>query len=105
VLEANAPPPGRQTRQLASSVGGAERIGSPNNFIERMQIIALLVDQQFRVTDDIDEEDVPNLEPNLFLNFGGHSGTDLNRLIPVLRREGGIEVKPLHEIHKSRIVV
>jgi hypothetical protein len=43
-----------------------------------MQIIALLIDQELRVTDDVDEKDVPNLEPNLFLNFGGHSGTDPN---------------------------
>jgi hypothetical protein len=46
--------------QFASRIGGAEGIGSPNNFIERMQIIALLIDQELRVTDDVDEKDVPN---------------------------------------------
>ncbi len=53
--------PGRQARQFASSIGGAEGIGSPNNFIERMQIIPLLINQQFRVTNDVDEENVADL--------------------------------------------
>jgi hypothetical protein len=39
---------------------------------------ALLINEQFGVTDDVDEKDVPDLEPDLFLSFGGHSGTDLN---------------------------
>ena len=52
---------GRQSRQFSSSIGSAERIGLPNNFIERMQIIALLVDQQLGVTNDVDEENVPDL--------------------------------------------
>jgi hypothetical protein len=52
---------GRQVGQFASSIGCAEGIGSPNNFIERMQIIALLIDQELGVTDDVDEEDVPDL--------------------------------------------
>jgi hypothetical protein len=51
----------RQTRQFASSIGSAERIGSPNNFIEGMQIIALLVDQKLGVTDNVDEENMPDL--------------------------------------------
>ena len=68
---------GRQARQFASSIGCAERIGSPNNFIERMQIIALLIDQELGVTDDVDEENVPDLQFDLFFNFSGHSGSDL----------------------------
>jgi hypothetical protein len=67
----------RQARQFASSIGCAERIGSPNNFIERMQIIALLIDQELGVTDDVDEENVPDLQFDLFFNFSGHSGSDL----------------------------
>jgi hypothetical protein len=51
----------RQACQFASSVGCAERIASPNSFIERMQIIALLVDQELRVTDNVDEENMPDL--------------------------------------------
>jgi hypothetical protein len=68
---------GRQARQFAISIGCVERIGSPNNFIERMQVIALLIDQELGVTDDVDEEDVGDLQPDLFFDFGGHSGSDL----------------------------
>ena len=90
---------GRQARQFASSIGCAERIGLPNNFIERMQIIALLIDQELGVTDDVDEEDMGDLQFDLFLNFSGHSGTYLvvvfgefleARIIPE-RIEHGIE--------------
>ena len=42
-----------------------------------MQIIALLIDQELGVTDDVDEEDVPYLKPNVLFRFSGHSGTDL----------------------------
>src|SRR5713101_7660388 len=34
--------------------------------------ISLLIDQQFRVTNDVDEEDMGDLQPNLFFNLGGH---------------------------------
>ena len=50
---------------------------SLNNFIERMQIIALLIDQELGVTDDVDEEDMADLQFDLFFNFSGHSGSDL----------------------------
>ena len=50
-------------------------------------------DQEFRVTDDVDEENVPDL----FLGFGGHSGSDsklreVQYLFPfcVSRRKGEI---------------
>ena len=52
---------GRQVGQFASGIGYAEGIGSSNNFIERVQIIALLVDQKLRVTDNVDKENVPDL--------------------------------------------
>ena len=37
-----------------------------------MQIIALLVDQELGVTDDVDEEDMADLELDLFLDLNGH---------------------------------
>jgi hypothetical protein len=43
-----------------------------------VQIIALLIDQEFGVTDDVDEEDVTYLKPNVLFRFGGHSGSGLN---------------------------
>ena len=42
-----------------------------------MQIMALLIDQELGVTDDVDEENVPDLQLDLLFNFSGHSGSDL----------------------------
>ena len=53
---------GGQARQLASSIGCAERISFPNNLVERMRIIALLIDQELGVTDDVDEQDMGDLQ-------------------------------------------
>jgi hypothetical protein len=39
--------------------------------------LALLVDEQFGVADNVDEENVPDLQFDLFFNFSGHSGRDL----------------------------
>src|SRR6478672_8287558 len=63
-----------QETGVSGGVAKTSVIRSPNNFIERMQIIALRVDQELGGTDNIDEADVPDLEPVLFLGFGGHSG-------------------------------
>ena len=63
---------GGQARQLTSSVGCAERISFSNNLVERMRIIALLIDQELGVTDDVDEQDMRDFELNLFLNLNGH---------------------------------
>ena len=32
----------------------------------------LIVNGKFRITDEIDEQDVPDLELDLFLHFGSH---------------------------------
>ncbi len=37
-----------------------------------MGIIALLIDQELRVTDDVDEQDMGDFELDLFLNLNGH---------------------------------
>ena len=39
-----------------------------------MRIIALLIDQEFGVTDDVDEKDMGDFELDLFLNLNGHLG-------------------------------
>jgi hypothetical protein len=36
----------------------------------------LLVDQEFGVTDEVDEENVPYLKPDVLFGFGGHSGSE-----------------------------
>ena len=44
---------------------------------ERIAYGALLVNQQLRVANDVDEQDMRDLELDLFFNFGGHSMTPL----------------------------
>jgi hypothetical protein len=47
---------------------------SRDNFVERMQVITLLVDQEFGVTDYVDEKDLSDLKLNLLLNLCRHDG-------------------------------
>ena len=35
-----------------------------------------IIDQEFGVTNNVDEKDMGDLQPDLFLRFGGHSGTE-----------------------------
>ena len=35
--------------------------------------LLLLLDQQLRITDDVDEEDMSDLEPKIVLRFRGHA--------------------------------
>ena len=37
-----------------------------------LQLVALLGHEQFGVTDDANEEDMPDLQLNFFLNLSGH---------------------------------
>jgi hypothetical protein len=37
-------------------------LGATNDFSQRLHLLALLVDEQLGVTDDVDEQDVPDLE-------------------------------------------
>jgi hypothetical protein len=64
----------RQARQFTSDLGSTERIRFSNNLVERMRIIALLINQQLGVTDDVDKKDMRDFELNLFLNLNGHLG-------------------------------
>jgi hypothetical protein len=41
-----------------------------------LQLLALLGDEQFGITDDVDKENVPDLERDLFVNLSGHSLPD-----------------------------
>ena len=63
---------GWQAEQFARCFGDPKLLGCPNDLLERLQLLALLSDEQFGVTDDVDEEDMPDLEPDLFFTFGGH---------------------------------
>jgi hypothetical protein len=45
-----------------------------------LKLLALLGDEEFRITDDVDKQDVPDLQLDLFLNFGGHVTAGILRI-------------------------
>jgi hypothetical protein len=47
-------------------------IGAADNLVERIPQRTLLVNQPFRVSHDVDGQDVANLEVDLFLDLSGH---------------------------------
>src|SRR5438128_11642167 len=63
---------GRQSHQFSSSLCRTELFRTTDDLIELLLQLALIVDQQFRVTDSVDKEDVRDLKLNLFFNFSGH---------------------------------
>jgi hypothetical protein len=42
------------------------------DLLQGLQLVALLVDQQFRITNDVNEQDMADLELNFIFNVGGH---------------------------------
>ena len=52
----------RQRGQLTGSVGVAESISCSHDLIEGVQVIALLINQQLGVTDNIDEQNMRDLQ-------------------------------------------
>ena len=69
----------------------------------------LLVDQQLRIADDVDKEDVGNFRPNFLLNFSGHfvarlEGRDTNIALSVLtstRKASEQHVELIHAAARS----
>src|SRR6185503_5646741 len=53
--------------QFSFGLGFAKFVRAANDFIQFAQQSALLVNEQFRVAYDVDEQDVPNLQTGLFL--------------------------------------
>jgi hypothetical protein len=51
-------------------LGFAELAGAADYSVEFAEYFALLINQQFRVTHNIDEQNMPDLQTRLF--FGGH---------------------------------
>ena len=65
---------GRQPNELL--VGRVAHLRRPeHDFRQLAESLLLFFDQELGVTDDVDEEDVPDLQPDLFFNFGVHFGT------------------------------
>ena len=52
----------RQTNQFPGRVRAAELFGTAHHLVQLVEQIALLVNEQFRVTDDVDEKDVGDFQ-------------------------------------------
>jgi hypothetical protein len=52
-------------------------VGAASDLIELVEQRSLLVNQQLRVTDDVYEQDMRDLQLNLLFNFGGHLRSSL----------------------------
>src|ERR1700720_3342918 len=64
---------GWQTQQFAFRFRQADLLRSANNFLQLLQRIALLVNQSFRITNDVDEQDVSDLKFYVGGTLGRHT--------------------------------
>jgi hypothetical protein len=53
---------GRQAQQFPFGFSQAELLGAAHDFSQRLHLLALLVYEQLRVADDVDEQNVSYLE-------------------------------------------
>jgi hypothetical protein len=51
-----------QTQKFSFRFCGTDLLRSAHDLFQFLNLLALLVNEQFRVTDDVDEQDVPDLE-------------------------------------------
>ncbi len=69
----------RKKDELARRLRCAHRVRLMHNLVQLLQRFRLLVDQQLRVTDDVHEEDMGNLEAQLRLLLVRHLRRELRR--------------------------
>jgi len=61
---------GWNSNQFAGGFRGPKRLGVPDNLIKVSEQLTLLIDQSFRITDDVDEQDMGNLQSKIGFRFG-----------------------------------
>src|SRR6266700_3329743 len=73
----------RQAEQFAFRFSQTELLRPAHDLIQCLKLLALLGDEQFGITDDVDEENVPDLQLDLFFNLRGHinAPTERTRMI------------------------
>src|SRR5438094_286628 len=64
--------PGGDFKQTARGFGSLKLFGRANDLGQLINHRVLVVNRKLRITDNVDEQDMRNLELDLFLNFGGH---------------------------------
>src|SRR5439155_4556801 len=62
-----------QAEQFTFPFSQAELLRPAHHLFQCLKLLALLGDEQFRVTDDIDEQDVPDLEFHVWRMLGRHT--------------------------------
>ena len=82
----------RKKDQLTRRFRFAHRFRVAHNLIQLLQRFRLLVDQQLRVADDVDEEDMRDLEAQLRLLLVSHLRRELRR----------VAQSALHHFHGAR---
>src|SRR5438874_13059453 len=72
-----------QAEQFTFPFSQAELLRAAHDLFQCLKLLALLGDEQFGITDDVDEENVPDLELDLFFNLRGHinAPTGITRMI------------------------
>ena len=53
---------GRQPQQFAFCFGPTDLFGSANDFLQFSNLLTLFIDQQLRVTDNVDEQDMADFK-------------------------------------------
>src|SRR5437763_2881645 len=69
-----------QAEEFAFRFSQAELLRPAYDLFQCLKLLALLSDEHFRVTDNVDEQNVPDLQLDLFLNFGGHVTAGILRI-------------------------
>src|SRR4051794_7556979 len=69
--------------QTVRGFGSSKLFASANNLVQFFNYCVLFVNRKLRVTNDVNEQDMGNLELDLLLDLGGHL---VGRLLPVLHR-------------------
>ena len=71
----------RKKDELTRCLRCAHRVGLTHNLVQLLQRFRLLVNQQLRVTDDVHEEDMGDLEAQLHLLLVRHLRRELRRVV------------------------
>jgi hypothetical protein len=70
---------GGQAEQFALCFGELELLGAPHDLLQGLQALALLGDEQLGVTNNVDEQDVPDLQLDFLVDLGGHISAPTER--------------------------
>src|SRR5438067_37045 len=68
-----------QAEQFTFRFSQAELLRPAHDLFQSLKLLALLGDEQFGITDNVDEENVPDFQLDLFVNLSGHINAPTGR--------------------------